>query len=315
MVLFGVLLIIAIITFLSLNTLVKRTNWWKNIFIFTKQFNGDSFYDIVNVGSNPARFAFFYEDVLGENWSTGTQGLDMDLEILKCNIEHLTPGAYVLLPIVPFSSVSGYLTDYSMPYIAKFAHVLGHKRLKQLPELKNGSLILRYPLFFNWRAVKYIIRDVNVDTRINQSEQSMQLVDIEIDARRWMKVWSKEFKIKDLLSPLPNHLIKGRDRSVLLISETIDYLRKLGFKPILVSPPMSKQLSVLFTPQILDTYVYSFIRLIRERNDVLYLDYISDEELSNSENYINALFMNLRGRKVFTRRVLSDLGLNYGDRQ
>lgn len=40
-------------------------------------------YSIVNLGSNPARFAFFYENVNGANLSTGTQDLYMDLCILK----------------------------------------------------------------------------------------------------------------------------------------------------------------------------------------------------------------------------------------
>jgi hypothetical protein len=87
----NILIILFGYLFIILNKAVKRTNWYKNIFIFTTQFVSNAGYrddlqrnyDIINLGSNPARFAFFYESVLGQNWSTGTQGLVEDLKILK----------------------------------------------------------------------------------------------------------------------------------------------------------------------------------------------------------------------------------------
>lgn len=76
---------------LLLNKCVKKTNWYKNQFLYTNQFVSNAGYrdnlirnyEIVNLGSNPALFAFFYENIKGQNWSTGSQGLDMDFEILK----------------------------------------------------------------------------------------------------------------------------------------------------------------------------------------------------------------------------------------
>ena len=55
-----------------LDKLVKRTNWWRNQYIATSQFVSNMGYrditirnyDIVNLGSNPARFAFFYENTV-----------------------------------------------------------------------------------------------------------------------------------------------------------------------------------------------------------------------------------------------------------
>ena len=59
---------VLIVFFLYLNWLLKKTNWWKNQFVFTHQFISNQGYrknltrniEIVNVGSNPARFAFDY---------------------------------------------------------------------------------------------------------------------------------------------------------------------------------------------------------------------------------------------------------------
>ena len=58
----GVAIAISGISFLVSNKLIKKTNWWKNQYIFTEQFVSNSGYrdniirnyDIVNLGSNPA---------------------------------------------------------------------------------------------------------------------------------------------------------------------------------------------------------------------------------------------------------------------
>ena len=90
---------------------IEKTNWWKNQFVFTHQFISNQGYrknltrniEIVNVGSNPARFAFDYDKlILGANWSTGNQGLDMDYQLLRFYHSFMKEGATVLIPIVPF---------------------------------------------------------------------------------------------------------------------------------------------------------------------------------------------------------------------
>lgn len=125
----------ALFVFLSLNNLLKRTNWFKNKFIYSEQIQSSKTgLDIINLGSNPALFGFDLTKYNGQNWSTGTQAPDMDFEILKNNVHRLKKGAHVLIPVVPFSSVSTYL-DHNKPmfqgvsYYSKFA--------KLMPHLKN----------------------------------------------------------------------------------------------------------------------------------------------------------------------------------
>jgi hypothetical protein len=158
----GCFVLLSIFTFILLNKLLQTTNWYKNNFIYTKQFvsnvgyrkDTQRNYEIVNVGSNPARFAFFYENVLGQNWSTGTQGLNMDLEILKYFHSYLKDGGVVLLPVVAFSSVSGYLTD-TLPYMSKFASILNEHQINILPRGKDARIWMKYPLFYNWKLIRF----------------------------------------------------------------------------------------------------------------------------------------------------------------
>ena len=320
--LFVILLIIyisfGILSFFMLNKLIRHTNWWNNQFIYTSQFVSNQGYredlhrnyEIANVGSNPARFAFHYDDVLGENWSTGTQGLDMDLEILRYYHSYLREGAYVLLPIVPFSSVSGYLEKEtpSKLYLSKFYKILDGLQRNCNPKFNGMSRFMRYPLLYEWKALRFLIDDVERDRRLEITDQPMSLMDMEKDALLFINGWKKEFNIKNLDGLLPEHLVKGRDKSVKMMSDLIYFLQERGYKPVIISPPMSESLSAYFNKDVKDAYIYSFVEALKELN-ILYLDYTSDDEFARNEYYFNALFMNLRGRKLFTRRVLSDLGL------
>lgn len=308
--------ILVIAVFLATNKAIKKTNWWKNRFVFTYQFVSNAGYrknlirnyEIANVGSNPARFAFIYEEVLGQNWSTGTQGLDMDLEILRYNHSYLKKGALVILPIVAFSSVSGYLTKTSRPYLAKFASILDGLQINNNVKLREGRKYLKYPLLYDWKAIRFLFFDTDADRRMEINEQSMQLIEMEQDAQVWMKIWKDEFNISDVSVPLPDHLKEGREKSVEMMVEMVTFLKERGYKPVIVSPPMSASLMKHFTKDVRDTYIYSFVDEVKKKVDVPYMDYM-DSEYQNNDYYFNALFMNLRGRKLFTKRVLKDLGL------
>jgi hypothetical protein len=298
------------------NKLSKLTNWYKNNFIYTQQFVSNTAqrkdtqrnYEIVNVGSNPARFAFFYEDVLGQNWSTGTQGLDKDLEILKYFHTCVKKNGIIIIPIVAFSSVSGYLQSkkYSLPYVAKFAAILDRHQVSTMPRGKAAYLWMKFPLCFHWKAWAALIKDVQPDNRLSISEQMMQSLELNMDALKWMDGWKKEFNIKDFNAPLTPELQEGRKISIKDLQNMMDFCLERSLKPVLILPPMSKHLSCLFTDKIRETYIYSFIREANVKN-IPFLDYMDDERFSNPNLYFNSFFLNLKGRKIFTKQVLKDL--------
>lgn len=313
MVLFGIFISLVLI----LNKIYKRTNVYKNNLCFTNQFvsnagyrlNQQRCFDIANVGSNPARFGFFYEKTKGLNWSTGTQGLDMDLEIIKYYHSYVKPGGYIILPIVVFSSVSGLLDGpYTSSYAAKFSKILCYHPGMKFDIFKCGLRWLKYPLLYNPKNVLKIIRDVEPDTRISITEQPMMATELVEDAKRWMQGWQKEFNIKNFEAPLRGELLEGRHKSIIMFRALLNFCIERGYKPVMVSLPLSRELCDLFNPKIKEIYVDSFVREFKEYN-VPYFDYIYDNKFSDSSLFFNALFMNLRGRKLFTHDVLQRLGL------
>jgi hypothetical protein len=88
----------------------------------------------------------------------------------------------------------------------------------------------------------------------------------------------------------------------------IDFCIERNLKPVLIIPPMTKYLSCLLTDTIREIYIYSFIREANVKN-IPFLDYMDDERFSDPSLYFNSFFLNLRGRKLFTKQVLKDLNI------
>ena len=301
-----------------MDKLVKHTRWYKNAFAYTsqffldndchKKFQGD--YDIVNLGSNPARFAFHYGEIKGCNWSTGTQGPNEDLEILKRYHRCLKDGATVLIPIVAFSSISPYLDKKpeNIMYNAKFCKLLDHSQIKINSQLISGYDLIEHPFKTCSYSWKYLFRDAQRDCRLEQTDQQMQLLELNNDADGWMKCWSDEFDLKDFEVPL-NKVYEGyMDDCVDRFGKIVEFCLEKGYHPILIFPPMSSVLNSRFSDNMREQYIYSFVRKIQQRyHKVKFLDYMQDVDFQDSELYFNSFFLNLRGRKLFTHRVLKDL--------
>lgn len=315
----GVVVIFMLISLLFVNKLLKRTNWYQNYFCFTSQFISNAGYrdnlvrnyEAINLGSNPARFAFFYENAIGQNWSTGTQGLDMDLEVLKYFHSYIKKGGYVLIPIVPFSSISSYLKLENAPksYIAKYVSILDGYQSSHLPNVQKVIRWKRFPLLYHPFAIRFLIRDVAKDRRLELADQMMESIDLIVDAEKWMRSWEKEFNINNLESSLNNSLQQCRNISVKNIQNIIDFCLERDLNPVLIFPPMTKYLSCKFTKKMREIYVYSFIQQANQKN-IPFLDYWDDERFSDSSLYFNSFFLNLKGRKLFTKQVLEDLKIN-----
>jgi hypothetical protein len=315
------ILCFAVGVFVLLNAALKQTNWYKNVFVYTRQMCSNAGYrdylirnlEIVNVGSNPARFAFHYDDVLGENWSTGNQGKEMDFEILKFRHSFIKKGGVVLLPIVPFSSVAGYLKKYrpeylGIKYYAKFAQTLDYGQAKNILECREAFEWIKYPLYYEKKALKYILHDVQPDTRLSIADMPLMYPQLVEGARHMMEDWLKEFNLKTIHDELTPELRDGYECSVRMMQEIIDFLVERELKPVIILPPMSAPLQAFFTEDVKQRFIYDFIESIN-RPKVLFLDYSNEKEFQDSQLYFSPLFMNLRGRKLFTRKVLKDLGL------
>ncbi len=303
-----------------LDKLVKRTNWWRNQYIATSQFVSNMGYrditirnyDIVNLGSNPARFAFFYENVVGQSWSTGSQGLDMDFEILKYYHSYLKKGATVLIPVMPFTAISPFISTrneyWDLRYYSKFYKLLDGEQRRHLPYNESIPTYMNSPLKFYRSAWKYILNDVPPDVRYAISEQPMTMFELAVDAEKWMKIWHEEFKLRNLRDVFNDEWKQYYEEAVSINQKMIDFCLERGYKPVFICVPMTKPLSDKFPEDVKKYLVTNFVAECNIRG-VPFLDYTTDERFASPDLYFNSFFLNMRGRKLFTRQVLKDTGI------
>lgn len=316
---------VVLIALLGANKLLKVSNWYKNQFIHCDQLNtGNKYrldrqrnYEIVNLGSNSALFSFFYGNINGRNWSTGSQGPDVDLSILQLYHSYIKEGGIVLIPIVPFSSCTTYLERYKPNYVSfenygRFTYALldgGALFSKTLPYWNKARFWLKYPLFVQPSAVVRLFHDVPPDTRHLISEQPMPYMMLKNDAEMWMRNWKEEFDIIDFDSPLNDVMLKCHEECSKKFAEIIDFCKERNLRPVLIIPPVSKVLSDCFSEKARNIYMYSFVNKIQTHSRADFLDYFEDESFQNPELYFNSFYLNLKGRKLFTDKVVADLNL------
>jgi hypothetical protein len=303
---------------LILNKIYLHTNHWKNQFLFEKNFISNAGYrdnisrnfEVVNLGSNPALFGFFYEKVRGQNWATGSQGLPMDFEILKYFHSYIKTGGYVLIPIMPFTSISQYIktkSDYwGISYYLKFASILDWAQVKQMPYSNMLVRYKKYPLLFNPRLIRYVLNDVAKDDRLSLAEQPMSALELEQDARCWITGWEKEFDTKSMDEFFDERFKPYEEEGTRILQEMIDYCLKRDLQPVLITVPLSSYLAEKFSPEFRQCMMTDFIKKVNIRN-VRVLDYMFDEHFCDASFYINSFFLNLKGKKIFTNQVMKDL--------
>ena len=292
-----------------LNALIKKTQWY-NESVFKgciKFWNLNTFdLEIVNLGSSASFYAFDYTDSgkKAANLALTSQYLLADYEILRNYSSFIRKDATVILGTCLFS-LDGYDVTYfddryytflSPPSIWNFSP----QRLHSILSVKNNP-IQYYPLFS-------FIADVrNLVYRKKQRKWTDEM--LEKDASRWLyDCWAKQFSIDDFSLPLSIRNADLARQAVQIVVKIKELCDQKGFKLVLVQPPVSRQLKVKLTTELRKNYVYLF-RDCELLKDCKYLDFLDDADFENSEYFQNAYFLNQRGAKLFTNKVLTILDL------
>ena len=218
----------------------------------------------------------------------------------------MTKDAFVIIPICLLKlflyrqkSRSTHAKYYT--FLAK-DDIVGYSKMEQIK-------LLKFPLIFNPRLLRFVLRDVKKDTRLELTENPMKdAASLNKDADCWIDCWNREF---DITLPTPNLSEENKSdiqQNIRILREMLEYCKMHNFKPIITILPVTDYLSSRFTDNFIKEHILRYINAANTIK-VPVLNYLKDERFTASELYINSFFMNKKGRKLFTRRVLSDLGI------
>lgn len=309
---------ILIISFLMVNRCIAATGWFKSIHAdydherypdniwYRKHYERN--YDLVNLGSFAAKFAFDYSDsdIKAMNWSSGVQTLIDDYKIVQNFHSILKENGTVIITIMPFTSINkrtGIMESF------KFHNTFSGE-LTMPEHRKKCHFLERFPIFFGRNAFKAFMKQIigrdtvspdgnNVDTNPMTDEQLMA------DAAARVASWKKEFSIESMEDDLTDENQEGRKIRIRIMRELIDFLLEREYRPVWVIPPVSEYLAIYFSDQFKEKYIYDYLKQV-DRNVPL-LDYLDARDFQDKDLYFNSYFLNQQGAKRFTRLVLADL--------
>ncbi|MDD4969985.1 MAG: hypothetical protein PHT07_11205 [Paludibacter sp.] len=295
-------------TLTILNILIKCTKWYEmqagDGVKFRKQIDTDL--DICNLGSNSGKFAFSYAGtgLKGENWALGPQTLSYDYRVLKNYSGYLKEGATVLIPLCPFS---GCIKDFKEDmYNYKYYSFLHPIFILNYSEDTKKKALRFVDTPFQAKPIKSIIRilkDVSIVPEIKMNEESL-----ENNANTFINSWKEQFSITDLDEPVSEQNKESLFYNTNLLSDMISFCLERNLKPVIVIPPITKHLNSEITTIFRENYIYSFINAANN-NKVPFLNYLDDTSFLDDDLYINSYFLNKKGQKLFTLKVLADLKL------
>jgi hypothetical protein len=310
------LLVVILIIFaiLIINELIKKSNWYQIQFGDASKFNNvPDKLQVVNLGSNSGKYGFDYADcgIKGMNWAKGPQTITFDHKILQKYIHFISEDGVVILSISLFSSIKDKYTAKNANnkyYLFLPSEAIPGYSKRVMLEVQMKRLI---PVFFLFKNPKSFIRLLRFKKPSFILETNpMNITQLKDDSLKWIEDWKNEFSISKLGTPLSEEhkQIMGENRKILI--KIIDLCRKNNLKPVLVIPPVTEFLKYYLTPEIRQIYIYNFLFEVIEQTGIKLLDYIDDIELSDPCLFFNSFFLNARGRKIFTKRVLNDISIS-----
>lgn len=294
----------------ALNHAVRRSRWF-NEFLFEgcskfweyRTFNTK----VINLGSTSSCHAFNYSgiDIKGANFALPRNPLSGDEAILKNYFGFLDPkGSYVIISLCVFSSLSGgYELDDDRYYTLLFPSSIPHFSYRRQQRVKNiaANPFPYYPLWALGGELKGIIQRRKFHAK-TESE-------MKTDAEKWMRGWMHEFSLKSLSAPLSLLNRDGITDAVGILNEIISFCSERNIKPVIVIPPMFHSLADRFNTKARRMLIYDMIEKIDDKS-VPFFNYMDDKQFSDDPTlFENSFILNTKGSKLFTHRVLKDVGI------
>lgn len=299
------------------NRILLQSNWYRQIFVDPDhevfpdnvwyRAHDERNFDLVNLGSSSSYYAFQYDGlpVKAMNWARQPQALLDDIRLVKNFHSILKDGGYVLISIMPFTSINKKTGFYDC---LRYVNTLDGELLDPQYRRKAG-LVARYPILFAKAAIKPLIKCLLGRDRKIKSEDidhnPLSDIDLKQNAAGWVACWKREFSINNLHAPLTNQNQKGREVRIAAMRELVDFCRERGYRPVYVILPMTRYLKEHLDADFQQRYIYDYLNQVGRNIPIL--DYLKDDTLSEVDLYRDAYFLNKRGGKLFTRIVLSDL--------
>lgn len=249
--------------------------------------------DVVNIGSGPAYYGIDYKycSKKGYNLATAPQNFIYGYRLLKHNAGKIKENAVIIIIIMAPMSFGHNMDIYSPDYSDKYYGVLDPKDIDGYSSKRR--FLIYHPLAYKvFKKIKNKLK-----------KKSMANVKHTI-----VENWIAEFNLKDLkdAQQADNHKEMFKEK-IDLLSEMIEFCCEKKWKPVLVTPPIPKETRDQVSDDFLEVFVYDNIALLQKRfKNLKYINYYSDSQFDSS-CFRNDIFVNDKGKELFSNMLFSDV--------
>lgn len=292
----------------AVNHLYVRTNGYKCLNETYKFYLMPDGIQVANFGSSHGANGFDYEGIdgiTGFNFGLPGQNLHYDLELLKEYGDRLAEGCTVIIPVSYFSfDQRKDVNNQRLMYyrILDYGAVLEHR----LTEYVRFRLFPILSASFN---AKFLVRDkkeISFNIYWLHDLLGVHYAPDDIEGYKKNAQGHLEY-FRKVTGQGENEAYNSR-----CLEEMIEYCLDRGFHPVLVTMPFTRYYNELFSEGFHAEF-RAKIRRFCERYGIPYYDYSQDPRMTeNLEYFIDSNHLGPEGKKVFTRIILSDLGLIQG---
>lgn len=284
--------------------------------------------EIANVGSSHGAYDFIYDGLEEDgyscfNFGSVSQTYQYDLALLKEYGKHLDEGCVLFIPVSYFSFNNETVNETEAQALSvKYYHCLSPKNVPdydlytdivttRLPILSAGEDLLKLLPTFT-PSLKVFAAEENSETAAQNPEASgmdgataesqtapgMDEAAVAEFANRAAMRYDRHFNNKEAL------FLPEREEQLLSL---IDYCKKYGLTPVLITTPFSSYYNAQVSEEFLDRF-YGTINRISSDTDVSYYDYSHDKRFQENLTYFSdSDHLNAEGAAYFMEIIAEEV--------
>ncbi len=274
--------------------------------------------EIANVGSSHGAYDFTYDELTEEgfscfNFGSVSQTYQYDLALLQEYGKHLEEGCVLFIPVSYFSFNNETVNETEAQALSvKYYHCLSPKNIPdydlytdivttRLPVLSAGEDLLKLLPGFS-PALKVLAAGETPGTEGSDgaAAESGEMDESAIAefAKRAAARYDRHFNNKE------NLFLPEREAQLLSL---IDYCKKHGLTPVLITTPFSSYYNAPVSEEFLDRF-YGTINRISSDTGVSYYDYSHDARFGDHLTYFSdSDHLNAEGAKYFMEIIAEEV--------
>lgn len=300
----AIFLILLFIPLCYLNLRYKNTNYYLQLNGLGKFRNVPNEIEVLNLGNSHEQAGIIYDDTKfkGYNMALASQPFEYDYQVLDFYHEHLANGAIVIIPISYFDWYYNYeeifmseISAYNERYysILDKDHIMNYK-------IQKDILYNRFPLLTAGKSMTYIFDDINWT---NEAVNNNIVNNINETAEYKYKSWTEE-----VMASKTAEKERVKSKNIRYLKKTINYCYKQGYKPVLVTLPMTNQLTKKFSQEFKNDYYACIEEVLAEYPQLRYFDYSTNQIFSgNLQFFSDSDHLNADGALAFSEMFFEEL--------